>query len=222
MDIRGKIFNTQHYSIRDGHGIRTVVFLKGCPASCVWCCNPESQGYDFDLYHVERFCAGCGRCEQVCPNSAISVVDGKAEIDREKCRKCFSCVDICHADAMQKMGTEVTVDEVIKEVMSDAPMYETSGGGVTLSGGECLTQPEFALAILEEARMNGISTCIETCGVCRKDVLVKAANLCDEVFMDLKIMDPEKVNDLSVWTVQAFLKMQQQLQNFHGCTSVFR
>lgn len=93
---------------------------------------------------------------------------------------------------------------------------------VTLSGGECLTQPEFALAILEEARMNGISTCIETCGVCRKDVLVKAANLCDEVFMDLKIMDPEKVNDLSVWTVQAFLKMQQQLQNFHGCTSVFR
>lgn len=134
----------------------------------------------------------------------------------------FSCVDICHADAMQKMGTEVTVDEVIKEVMSDAPMYETSGGGVTLSGGECLTQPEFALAILEEARMNGISTCIETCGVCRKDVLVKAANLCDEVFMDLKIMDPEKVNDLSVWTVQAFLKMQQQLQNFHGCTSVFR
>ena len=139
MDIRGKIFNTQHYSIRDGHGIRTVVFLKGCPASCVWCCNPESQGYDFDLYHVERFCAGCGRCEHVCPNSAISVVDGKAEIDREKCRKCFSCVDICHADAMQKMGTEVTVDEVIKEVMSDAPMYETSGGGVTLSGGECLT-----------------------------------------------------------------------------------
>jgi pyruvate formate lyase activating enzyme len=82
MDIRGKIFNTQHYSIRDGHGIRTVVFLKGCPASCVWCCNPESQGYDFDLYHVERFCAGCGRCEQVCPNSAISVVDGKAEIDK--------------------------------------------------------------------------------------------------------------------------------------------
>ena len=78
MDIRGKIFNTQHYSIRDGHGIRTVVFLKGCPASCVWCCNPESQGYDFDLYHVERFCAGCGRCEQVCPNSAISVVAGKS------------------------------------------------------------------------------------------------------------------------------------------------
>lgn len=192
MNIHGKIFNTQHYSIRDGHGIRTVVFLKGCPARCVWCCNPESQGYDFDLYHVERFCVGCGRCEQVCPNSAISIVDGKAEIDREKCGKCFSCVGVCHADAMQKMGDEVTVDEVMKEVMADAPMYETSGGGVTLSGGECLTQPEFALAILEEARMNGISTCIETCGVCRKDVLVEAANLCDEVFMDLKIMDPEK------------------------------
>lgn len=192
MDIRGNIFNTQHYSIRDGRGIRTVVFLKGCPARCVWCCNPESQAYDFDLYHVERFCVGCGRCAQVCPNGAISITDGKACIDREKCKKCFSCVESCHSDAMQKMGTNVTVAEVMKEIMKDAPMYETSGGGVTLSGGECLTQPEFALAILEEARMNGISTCIETCGVCRKEVLVEAANLCDEVFMDLKIMDSEK------------------------------
>ena len=192
MEIHGHIFNTQHYSIRDGHGIRTVVFLKGCPARCVWCCNPESQNYDFDLYHVERFCVGCGRCEQACPHGAISIASGEAHIDREKCKKCFSCVQACRSDAMQKMGTDVTVAEVMKEVMKDAPMYETSGGGVTLSGGECLTQAEFALAILREAQMNGISTCMETCGVCKKEVLVEAANLCDEVFMDIKIMNPEK------------------------------
>lgn len=192
MDIHGHIFNIQHYSIRDGRGIRTVVFLKGCPARCVWCCNPESQSYDFDLYHVENFCVGCGRCQQVCPQGAISLVDGKACIDRTKCDKCFFCVQACRSDSMQKTGTDVTVSEVMKKVMKDSLMYETSGGGVTLSGGECLTQPEFTLAILREARMNGIGTCIETCGVCRKEALLEAVNLCDEVFMDLKIMDREK------------------------------
>lgn len=192
MDIHGHIFNIQHYSIRDGRGIRTVVFLKGCPARCLWCCNPESQEHDFDLYHIDRFCVGCGRCAQACPNRAITISDGKAHIDRTKCHKCFSCVQACHTDAMQKMGTDATVSDVMKEVMKDSLMYETSGGGVTLSGGECLVQPEFSLAILREAQENGIGTCIETCGVCRKDVLVEAADLCDEVFMDLKIMDPEK------------------------------
>lgn len=190
-DTLGRIFNVQHYSIRDGRGIRTVIFLKGCPARCVWCCNPESQGFEDDLYHVKPFCAGCGKCAAACEHGAIRIVDGKAEIDRAKCVKCFRCVKFCRADAMQRMGREVTVGEMLREVMRDSAMYETTGGGLTLSGGECLCQPEFSLNLIKAAREHGVGSVIETCGVCDQEVLKEAADLCTGVFMDLKIMDPE-------------------------------
>lgn len=192
-EITGRIFNVQHYSIRDGRGTRTVVFLKGCPARSLWCCNPESQRFQSDLYHVDKFCVGCGACERACKYDAVHVKsDGKAHVDRDKCVECFDCVKVCRTEAMQKMGYEITVAQALKEVMKDEPMYETTGGGMTLSGGEALAQPEFSLALMHAARENGIGCWIETCGVCRRDVLEEAADLCDGVFMDLKVMDPER------------------------------
>lgn len=191
-EISGRVFNVQNYSIRDGRGIRTVLFLKGCPARCTWCCNPESQRAAFDLYHVGRFCTGCGACAARCERGAISLVDGKASIDRSKCIECFSCVKACRADAMQQMGFTMTVAEALHVIMRDAAMYETTGGGFTLSGGEALMQPEFSLALIKEARANGIGGWVETCGVCRREVLVEAAELCSGVYMDLKVMDSER------------------------------
>ncbi len=145
---KGIIFNIQRYSIHDGPGIRTTVFFKGCPLSCFWCQNPESQSNEAEVFLIKSNCRLCGRCVAVCPTGASSLLEDSAAIDRGKCIGCGQCVEVCPGEARKLVGAYVTKDEVMREVMKDVKFYENSGGGVTLSGGDPIAQPEFALSIL--------------------------------------------------------------------------
>lgn len=189
MDRVGTIFNIQRFSVQDGPGIRTLVFLKGCPLTCLWCCNPESRGVKPDVLFRKMKCLGCDRCVGNCPKGAIRSVEGGRVIDREKCDLCMECVRKCYAGALETAGEEKSVTEIVEEVLKDWQFYGNSGGGVTLSGGEPLMQPEFAADILRECKRNGIHTAIETCGYARWENYEKLLGWLDLVLFDLKQMD---------------------------------
>jgi pyruvate formate lyase activating enzyme len=165
----GLVLNIQHFCTHDGPGIRTTVFLKGCSMRCKWCCNPESIAPEPELAYDARKCIGtaeCGRCLAACPESALGAPapGGKVQVDWERCTNCRKCVPVCPSQALHVFGVEMTVDEVLAEVEQDGTFYRESGGGLTLSGGECLRQPEFCAALLAQARRRGLSTAIETAG----------------------------------------------------------
>ncbi len=193
---RGWIFNIQKFSLHDGAGIRTVVFLKGCPLACRWCSNPESQAYRPELLYARDRCIGeheCDRCIRVCKAAAIGRdADGKAAIDRSLCNNCGDCAGACPSKALEVSGTLVSVDEVIRAVEQDSGFYVRSGGGLTLSGGEPLAQDSFAERLLATARRRGLDTAIETSGFCRWEALQRVAPLVDQLFYDIKCLDTEK------------------------------
>ena len=192
----GLVFNIQKYSLHDGPGIRTTVFMKGCPLSCHWCSNPESQTPTVELACNPDRCltlSKCTRCVQVCPSGAISHGDdGRIKIDRELCQTCLSCSQACPAMALYPYGETRSVEDVLKVVEQDSIFYSRSGGGMTLSGGEPLAQPEFALALLREARHRRIKTSIETCGHAPYQMIQAACGLIDTLLFDIKCMDPER------------------------------
>lgn len=161
----GRIFDTQRFSIHDGPGIRTTVFLKGCPLRCLWCGNPESISPEPILSYLPDSCIGCGDCVEVCPETALSLgATGKAILDRDRCNGCGERAGKCGPKALEIVGREVTVDEVIEQVLRDRDYYEASGGGLTLSGGDPVFQPQFSEALLRRARVHGLHRCIETSG----------------------------------------------------------
>lgn len=189
--VTGTIFNVQHYCIHDGPGIRTNVFVKGCPLRCLWCANPESQkGMPQLLYRADK-CVGCGACAAVCPQGAVTVTDGKAHTDRTRCTGCGACVEPCPTDAREIMGRTATAGEVFDEVNGDALFYGNDGG-VTITGGEALAHPKFTHAVLSLCREAGLNTAVETCGYAPWDVMKPILSLCDVVLYDQKQMDPEK------------------------------
>lgn len=191
----GNVFSIQKYSVHDGPGIRTIVFLKGCPLSCLWCSNPESQKTTSQLAYNSNKCLGldkCTRCLNVCGENAIAEgEDGKIAIDREKCTDCLKCADACPAGALIVYGEETSVDDALKRVEEDELFYARSGGGLTLSGGEPFNQPKFAIAILREARARHINTAVETCGHADWEVLEQALPYVNTLMYDIKSMDPE-------------------------------
>jgi len=193
-DPTGVVFNIQHYSIHDGPGIRTVVFLKGCPLACRWCCNPESISGKPELGFRQSLCNGCGQCLEPCPRKALSLADGtnSLEIDRFACDSCGICVQSCPRRALTIYGQRMTVGEVVDEVLKDAPFYRRSGGGVTISGGEPLRQPKFLLAILKACRQAGLHTAIETSGYCSSRTFSRVLAEVDLVLFDLKVMSEEE------------------------------
>lgn len=191
--LKGLIFDIQRYAIHDGPGIRTLVFLKGCPLCCPWCCNPEGISRFSELAYFNKRCIGCGRCIEVCPNGAIYVSDNDGFItDRNKCKACGKCVEACPSKARIMLGTAYSVNEVLKVVERDQPFYRRSGGGITLGGGELLLQHQFASALLEEAHRRLIHTAIETSGYGSWENFEGILEHTDYIFVDIKHMDNNK------------------------------
>lgn len=190
----GIVFNTQKFSVHDGKGIRTLVFLKGCPLRCRWCSNPESQKARPEHAFNPMRCItaeACGRCSRACPSSAIKVIEGLVAHDPGACRNCFTCVKACPSGAQSVYGEVMSVDAVLKKVEEDDAFYRRSGGGLTISGGEPLMQPEFAIPLLREARRRHINTTMESCGYYDYGLLKEAAKYLDKLIFDIKCHDPE-------------------------------
>lgn len=192
MAQTGIVFNVQRFSIHDGPGIRTTVFLKGCPLDCFWCHNPESKDPRPELLSSPTLCIGCRACEPACPEGAHAFSQEGHTLDRARCLRCFRCVEACPTGALEQAGRERTVDDVLAEVERDRPFYERSGGGMTLSGGEPLAQAAFALALLADAKERGLHTVVDTSGLGSRESLLAMAPLTDLFLWDLKDADEER------------------------------
>ena len=187
----GIVFNMQRFSVHDGDGIRTIVFLKGCPLRCRWCSNPESQSIKPVLMYQANECIHCGRCISVCKQGAISPKN-PGMIDRTKCIGCGECAAVCPTGALVLKGKQMSVTEVIKELKKDAGVFRRSGGGVTLSGGEALVQSEFTAELLKACQAQGWTTAIETTGYASEDVIEKVFPYVTTALLDIKSMNTVK------------------------------
>lgn len=187
--MTAEIFNIQRFSLYDGPGVRTVVFLKGCPLRCKWCHNPEGLSPKKQIRYNPDRCMGCGACAAVCPNHKM--VEGKHLFDRSACTACGKCTEECYSLALTPVSQTQSVEEVLETVLLDKENYAASGGGLTLSGGEPLMHGDFTLELLTQAKAHGIHTCMETSGFGKKEILEQAAKVCDLFLFDYKATGDE-------------------------------
>jgi pyruvate formate lyase activating enzyme len=185
----GMVFNIMRFALHDGPGVRTTVFLKGCPLSCWWCHNPESQEPEPSPMYFAGRCRLCYDCVAACPHQALQFQDG-TPLTSAACVRCGDCAEACVAGARQLAGERKTVSEVLAECERDSVLFDESGGGVTVSGGEPLSQPDFTEALLEACRERGIHTALDTCGFAPREVAVRVSGSADLVLYDLKLLDP--------------------------------
>lgn len=193
-DITGLVGGIQKFSTEDGPGIRTTVFLKGCPLDCRWCHNPELIDPKIQLMCCPNNCIGCRACEQTCPQNAITFRSGEFSIDWDACSHCMKCVDVCWSKALNAAGRWMTVEEVMAQVLQDKDFYMNTGGGMTISGGELLTQSEFAEALLDACGQNGIGVALDTSGYGPVETLLSLAshNSCTHILFDMKLFGSEE------------------------------
>ncbi|MGA2478546.1 MAG: glycyl-radical enzyme activating protein [Spirochaetia bacterium] len=187
---RGIVFEIERYALKDGPGIRTVVFLKGCLLRCLWCSNPESQEPQPQLVYWREKCLNCRACITACPHGALSWSDGGVLIDRRLCRACGTCAKGCNAEALVLLGRSMSAEEIFLEVQKDAAFYRTSGGGVTFSGGEPFEQPELLRETARLCKGARIHTGVETSGLVPWETMAATLPVIDLVLFDLKEMDP--------------------------------
>ena len=186
----GVVFDIQKFCVNDGPGIRSVVFLKGCPLKCLWCHNPESNKKIRQLYCDRKKCTACGKCEEVCRQGVHCIKDGKHTIDYQKCLLCEECVKVCPTEAIGIYGKEMSVKEIVDIVIKDKEYYDNSSGGVTISGGEPMIQAEFSFELAKELKRQGIHVCMETSGFARSEEFMKI-----DPYIDLFLFDYKATGD---------------------------
>lgn len=187
-DMTGKVSDIKRFAVHDGDGIRTTVFLKGCPLKCVWCHNPEGISPKPQIAYFQHKCIGCGACVTVCPQGAHRMSDGHL-FDARMCVACGACADVCLGEALTFYGREMTEDEVLQILLEDKAFYESSGGGITLSGGECLMQADFCVSLLKKCKEHGLHTAVDTCGYVSKETLDRVIPYTDIFLYDVKAID---------------------------------
>ena len=194
-ESRGLVFDVQRFSIDDGPGIRTLIFMKGCPLNCLWCCNPESQSPKQEIMVTSSKCIGCGRCVKVCPTGAAAEKDLLTA--RKMCIVCGKCVDACPSTSRQMVGHFMSVDKLMEEIEKDIPYYRLSGGGITVSGGEPLMQWDFTVELLKRCQMEGIHSSLETSGYTNWRIFERMLKYVDLVLYDIKHIDSNQHKKLT-------------------------
>jgi glycyl-radical enzyme activating protein len=189
--IKGLIFNIQHFSIHDGPGVRTAVFFKGCNLHCLWCHNPESISNKIQVVFYPEKCIGCGKCYINCKHARHTLKDGKHLFDPSGCVRCLECCNSCYAEALVGIGKNVTVDQLMEYILTDKLYYCNTGGGVTFTGGECMMQPDFLAEVLHKCRDNNIHTAVDTAGNVPFSLFDRMIDDIDLFLYDIKAFDSE-------------------------------
>lgn len=211
------ITEIQRFSVQDGPGIRTTIFLKGCPLKCPWCHNPETQNSAQEVYYHPARCVSCGRCAEVCPSGSCNLVkrdDGHLvmDFDRSNCQRCMRCVSVCLTDAREISGQEMSLDEVLREALSDQLFYRNSGGGVTISGGDPLLYPAFVQELAQRLKAEGVHVAIETSCFPKRWSDIEPLLSCVDLFIvDLKSLDAEKHNAVIGWPLDIIRRNIEKL-----------
>jgi len=193
--LKGLIFNIQRFSIQDGPGIRTTVFMKGCPLMCPWCSNPEGIRSVSEIMADDRRCIGCKKCVEVCPVNAISTRDSTRTIDWKLCINCLECAKVCPSHSIEVVGSYMTVEEVFKVAARDMPFYRNTSGGITVSGGEPLQQWQWVLELLKTCKQEGFHTALDTTGYCKWEYMRRVLEYVDLILFDIKHMDSERCRE---------------------------
>lgn len=214
--VEGIVFEIMRYALHDGPGIRTTVFLKGCPLNCQWCANPESQSFAPEFIFFDDKCLGCNACVEVCEQGAITPdKQGYRQIDRSLCNLCGQCVEQCYAEALRLVGRSMNVSDLLSEALKDLNFYRQSGGGVTFSGGEPLSQPIFLQACLEALKNNNIQTAVETTGLTTWRTIEKLRPLVDLFLYDLKVVDTDAHRAFTGFANKEILDNLKKLSSCH-------